>query len=112
MIESILHSNTINTINHKNYIMNETSTQFTFLAKDLFIWIILPLIGIIVYNHLMNLILMDINYLKNNYIPKSDMKKIIDELDKLKKKFDLFEIRMDSDYSLLKTQINELSIDY
>ena len=61
---------------------------------------------------MINLIIMDINYLKNNYIPKSDMKKIIDELDKLKKKFDLFEIRMDSDYSLLKTQINELSIDY
>ena len=92
--------------------MNETSSQFTFLAKDMFIWLILPLIGIIVYNHLMNLILMDISYLKNNYIPKSDMKKIIDELEKLKKKFDLFEMRLDSDYSLLKTQINELSIDY
>lgn len=92
--------------------MNGIFSHFTFLAKDLFIWIILPFIGIIVYNNFINLILMDINYLKNNFIPKSDMKKIIYDLEKLKKKFDLFEMRIDSDYRLLKTQINELSIDY
>lgn len=92
--------------------MNEVTSHCIFITNDWFIWIILPFIGIIVYNHLMNLILMDINYLKNNYIHKSDVMKIIDDLEKLKKKIDLFEINMDSDYSLLKTQINELSIDY
>ena len=92
--------------------MSEVPSHLTFLTKDWFIWIILPFIAIIVYNHLMNIILMDINYLKNNYIHKSDVKKIIDDLEKLKKKIDFFEINMDSDYSLLKTQINELSIDY